>query len=225
MRDVGFTKGQLVVCGDSFSYGINYNHWPAIVARHFNLQLINLAIVGCSNIAIAHQISYCLKYYKPKLLIVSLSAAERFEIDKAPDEIPASLEDFRHNIDEITYRMFSKKSTIDSGNLRSHHRNTKLNRNITVNLSYRLQAQTQAWCINYLLSKVQCKYLLYRNIFPRYHIDKEMYKDEYYFDLDNFINSGPYDYESEQVKTTNHLSKTNNYLFAKRVLNDYKFNF
>ena len=225
MRNTGLKKGHLVICGDSFSYGVNSNHWPQIVADKLKLELINLAIVGCSNITISHQINYCLKHYKPKLLVVSLTAAERFEIDTDSDNFPATLEDFRHNIDEINYSRFSKKPTIDSGNLRSHHRNIKLKKDVTVNLSYRLQAQTQAWCINHLLSKVQSKYLLYRNIFPRYHIDKEMYKREYYFGLDNFINSGPYDFESIQVRTTNHLSDNDNVLFAKKVLDDYKVNF
>ena len=214
----------LIVCGDSFSYGQSNSHWPSIVAKQLSLNLINLSIVGCSNIAICYQIAYALKNYETSLFIVSLTAAERFEIAQAPDNIPVSLEDFRQDIDEIEYSRFTKKATINSGNLVSHNKNLKLKKNFTANLSYRLQAQTQVWSINHLLSKVQSKYLLYRNIFPRYHVDKEMYKKEYYFGLDNYINSGPYDYESLQVKTTNHLSKSDNALFAKRVLNDYRLN-
>ncbi len=215
----------LIVCGDSFSYGQGDLHWPSLVAKKLSLNLINLSIVGCSNIAICYQIMYAMKNYKASLFIVSLTAAERFEIDRAPNNIPASLEDFRHDIDEIDHSRFTKKATIDSGNLVSHNRNIKLKKDVAINLSYRLQAQAQVWSINHLLSKVQSKYLLYRNIFPRYHINKEMYKREYYFGLDNYINSGPYDFESILVKTTNHLSKTDNVLFAKRVLDDYRLNF
>lgn len=215
----------LIVCGDSFSYGQDSIHWPYLVAKKLSLNLINLSIVGCSNIAICYQILYAMKNYEASLFIVSLTAAERFEIDQDPSTIPASLEDFRQDIDEIKHSSFTKKPTINSGNLISHSRNLKIKKDIDLNLSYRLQAQTQVWSINYLLSKIQSKYLLYRNIFPRYHFNKEMYKEEYYFGLENYINSGPYDFESVKVKTTNHLSNNDNALFAKRVLNDYRLNF
>ena len=215
----------LIVCGDSFSYGQDSIHWPYLVAKKLSLNLINLSIVGCSNIAICYQILYAMKNYEASLFIVSLTAAERFEIDQDPSAIPASLEDFRQDIDEIKHSRFTKKATINSGNLISHRRNLKIKKDIDLNLSYRIQAQAQVWSINYLLSKVQSKYLLYRNIFPRYHLNKETYKKEYYFGLENYINSGPYDFESVKVKTTNHLSNNDNALFTKRVLDDYRINF
>ena len=43
---------------------------------------------------------------------------------------------------------------------------------------------------------------------------------QHYYGLNNLINSGPYDYESELVKTTNHLSFEDNLRFSERVLND-----
>ena len=109
MCNTGLKKRQLVVCGDSFSYGNDSNHWPTIVANKLKLELINLSIVGCSNIAISHQINYCLKHYKPELLIVSLSAADRFEVDQAPEKLPVSLEDFCYSIDEINHNKFNKR--------------------------------------------------------------------------------------------------------------------
>ena len=55
----------LVVCGDSFSYGEGRTHWPFLVAKRLELNLINLSIVGCSNIAICYQIEYAIKYLNP----------------------------------------------------------------------------------------------------------------------------------------------------------------
>lgn len=228
MRNAGLKKKNIIICGESFSYGTGEKHWPQIVAQKTNRNLNNLAIVGCSNYAICFQLQYALTFLKPDdLVIISLTAAERFEIDDDEHNVPASISDFRHNIDEITDSPYNKTPTITSGNLSSHLRNYHIERmqKYLMTSSYRLSAQYQAWCINYLLSKVQCKYLLYRNIFPRYHSNKEMYKEEYYFDLENYINSGPYDFETKQVSTTNHLSNNDNISFAKRVLDDYRINF
>ena len=66
-----------------------------------------------------------------------------------------------------------------------------------------------------------CKYIIYRNIYPRYHEDNSKYKNEYYFGLEkHLINSGPYDYEKECLRSTNHLTDKENYTFAKRVIED-----
>lgn len=228
MRDAGLKKNNIIICGDSFSYGTGENHWPRIVAQETKRNLTNLAMIGCSNYAICFQLQYALSFLKPDdLVIISLTAAERFELDDDEYNVPASISDFRLDIDEIPHPPHSKTPTITSGNLLSHLRNyhiERIKKSMTTS-SYRLSAQYQAWCVNHLLSKVQSKYLLYRNIFPKYHSNKEMYKKEYYFDLENFINAGPYDFETKQVSTTNHLSDEDNVSFAKKVLDDYNINF
>ena len=210
----------LVVCGESFSYGTDLNSWPAIVAKKLQMPLRNLAIVGCSNFAICHQIQYVLDNLNPSYVIISLTAAERFEIDENEFGPPATIKDFRTDIDEITYT--NPGATIVSGNLSSHLRNTNIEiiKPYLFNASFRLSAQNQAWALNHLTSQLKCKYLLYRNIFPRYHEDIKNYKDEYYFGVNNLINSGPYDYESIRVNTTNHLNHEDNQRFANKVLSD-----
>ena len=224
MRDVGFKKKKLIICGDSFSYGVEEKTWPHIVSKHLDLELINLAIVGCGNYAICYQINHAVEIVtKDDLIVISLSAAERFEIDDDEFSYPASLFDFKQTIDEIKTSYSSIAPTITSGNLNSLEKNykNKLSKKYMVGGSFRLHAQYQAWSLQHLIKQLPCKYLVYRNIYPRYHIDLNNYSIEHYFGLESIIiNSGPYDYEKEYVNSTNHLSDEGNYLFAKRVLKD-----
>ena len=214
----------LVVCGESFSYGTSEKTWPAILAKKLNLELVNLSIVGCSNVAICHQLQHVIysETIFPSLVVTSLTAAERFEIDENDQAAPALLRDFKTNIDEIEEPLYKTKPTITSGNIASQLRNldVEMMKPYLMSSSYRLAAQNQAWAINYLMGQFKCKTLRYRNIFPRYHIDKSKYDNEYMFGLRKVINSGPYEYEVARLKTTNHLSDEENQQFADRVLAD-----
>ena len=224
MRDTGSKKNKLVVCGESFSYGTGVKHWPRIVSDFYDSELVNLAIVGCSNYAICFQLQHALNTLSSDdFVIISLTAAERFEIDDDEFSIPVSVEDFRQNIDEIKDSPFSKSPTITSGNLSSQLRNYQIEqmKKYLMSSSYRLSAQYQSWCLQHLISSLPCDYLLYRNIYPRYHEDVNKYSNEHYFGLESYlINSGPYDYEKEHVKTTNHLSDKENKMFADKVIKD-----
>ena len=227
MRDPGSEKKKLVVCGESFSYGTGSKHWPQIVATNLDIPLINLAIVGCSNYAICFQLQHALSFLTSKdLVVISLTAAERFEIDDEEYNVPASLTDFRHNIDEITHSPFDTPPTITSGNLSSQLRNYKIEqmKKYLMAGSYRLSAQYQSWAIQHLLESLPCKYIVYRNIYPRYHEDNSKYKNEHYFGLEKYlINSGPYDFELEYHHTTNHLNDIENLTFALKVVDDLKY--
>lgn len=224
MRNFGSEKKKLVVCGESFSYGTEANHWPQIVAQKTNRNLINLAIVGCSNYAICFQLQHALSFLTSNdLVVISLTAAERFEIDDDEHSVPATIADFRHNIDEIIDSPFTNSPTITSGNLISQLRNYQIEqmKKYSMTSSYRLSAQYQSWAIQHLLESLPCKYIVYRNIFPRYHKDISNYVNEYYFGLEKYlINSGPHDFENEYVRTTNHLSDTENLTFATKVIED-----
>jgi hypothetical protein len=224
LRDTGSKKNKLVVCGESFSYGTGAKHWPRIVSDFYDSELVNLAIVGCSNYAICFQLQHALNTLSSDdFVIISLTAAERFEIDDDEFSIPVSVEDFRQNIDEIKDSPFSKSPTITSGNLSSQLRNYQIEqmKKYLMSSSYRLSAQYQSWCLQHLISSLPCDYLLYRNIYPRYHEDVNKYSNEHYFGLESYlINSGPYDYEKEHVRTTNHLSDKENKLFADKVIKD-----
>ncbi len=224
MRNLGPKKNKLIVCGESFSFGTDKNHWPRIVSNFYDSELINLAIVGCSNFAICYQIDHASKIAtEDDLVIISLTAAERFEIDDNEFDYPATLEDFRQNIDEINISYSDKCPTITSGNISSQLRNYHVEhmKKYLTSGSYRLSAQYQAWALQHLLESLPCEYLLYRNIYPRFHEDLNKYSNECYFGLESIIiNSGPYDYEKEHVKSTNHLSDEENKLFAERVLKD-----
>ena len=216
----GSKKKMLVVCGDSFSYGKESDKWPAIIAKNLNMSLINLSIVGSSNYTICHQIQYTLDSLNPTYVVISLTAAERFEIDSNEFGPPATIKDFKTNINEITET--NPDATISSGNLVTQLRNSDVDKKkaYLMNSSFRLSAQNQAWAINYLTSRLTCKFLLYRNIFPKYCEDISKYKNQYYYGIDNIINSGPYDYESRYCNTTNHLSTEDNIKFSNRVIDD-----
>lgn len=214
----------LVVCGDSFSYGTAAIDWPQIVAKNLYADLTNLSIVGASNVNICFQLQYALENLNPDYLVVSLSAANRFDIDTQQLTCPANILDFTQCVDEINTSYSHKIPSITSGNLASHSRNSssKNYKQYFTTHSYRLSAQMHAWSINHLVSSFTCPVLLYRNIFPRFHRNKNSYKLEHYFGLKNFINSGPCDYESDEVRYTNHLSPDDNNRFAERVLNDFR---
>ena len=80
-------------------------------------------VVG--NVAICHQLQYVINSETifPSLVVTSLTAAERFEIDENDQAAPALLRDFRSNIDEIEEPLFNNKPTITSGNVASQLRN------------------------------------------------------------------------------------------------------
>ena len=76
------------------------------------------------------------------------------------------------------------------------------------------------------MSKVNCNYRIYRNIFPCWYKDITKYNDTDFYGLENLSgwrNSGPYDFEKEHLKgneSTNHLSVEENLKFAEWVYND-----
>ena len=224
MRNFGSEKKKLVVCGESFSYSTEANHWPKIVAQKTNRNLTNLALVGCSNYAICFQLQHALSFLtSDDLVIISLTTAERFEIDDDEYNIPASIADFRYDIDEITHSPFKSSRTITSGSVYSQLRNYNIEqvKKYLITSSFRLSAQYQSWAIQHFIKSLPCEYILYRNIYPRYHEDNSKYKNEHFFGLEKYlINSGPYDYEKEVQTTTNHLTDKENYTFAKRVIED-----
>jgi len=215
------------VCGDSFSFGDDETDWTKIVANKLNLNLVNLSIIGCSNLAICYQIDYAIKNLNFDLMVINLTTAERFEIDDDDLNYPASIKDFRTNLDEYEHNRFDKTPSIISGNIILHLRNSKLDRikNKLQNLSLRLSAQTQSWALQHLLKGLGNKFLLYRNIFPVFYHDLKKYENEHYFELDDIlINSGAHDFEenkSKEEKNSNHLSISENKNFAERVLKDF----
>lgn len=216
---------KLVVCGDSFGFSTQRSDWPVLVSNKLNYSLENLSIVGCSNISICFQLEYALKNLLPDLIIITLTAADRFEIDSDDKKTPVSIEDFKYDIDEIKTKMWDKIPSIVSGSAISHLQNSDIGhiKNYIMSRSYRLSAQKQSWCLQHHFDKINCDFLVYRGIYPQYHKNKANYSSEYYFGLEKYlIQSGPYDYENERCKNTNHLTVNDNKLFADRVLKDLK---
>ena len=83
----------LAVCGDSFSYGTKQNTWPKILADKLNMPIVNLSLVAGSNYSICFQLQHILNNYKPELIIISLTAVDRFEVDS---------EEFENDFEEIS---------------------------------------------------------------------------------------------------------------------------
>lgn len=89
---------RLIVCGDSFNSlgNIKYpgTHWSEIVARELNLELINLAMPGCSSRAICYQLMYALR--QPDAIVISGNAASvnRIEITSTPDDYGRDISKF-----------------------------------------------------------------------------------------------------------------------------------
>ena len=184
MRDIRFKKKKLVICGESFSYSKQDTDWPQLVSNEIDYDLHNFSIVGCSNTVICYQLQKALSLIdKEDIIIISLTASERFEIDSDEFSVPATYDDFKQNVDEINYTSSPKEPTIISGNIASQIRNADLDyiKKYFITSSFRLSAQTQAWSLNYLVSKLPCNYLLYRNIFPRFHENISNYDEEYFF--------------------------------------------
>ena len=205
----------LAICGDSFSYGTVDGTWPKILADKLNISLLNLSLVAGSNYSICFQLQYILDNYNPELIIISLTSATRFEFDKNEYGEPADISDFTYKVDEIKNSPFLKKPSILSGNIKYHKK--------SLSRSLRLEAQYQAWCIQHLISKIKCDYLLYRNIYPRFHKNINKYSNEEFYGLEKsygWKNSGPHDFEKTYTKTTNHLSINENIEFAEYIYND-----
>ena len=114
---------------------------------------------------------------------VTLTGADRFEIDYDDKKVPATLEDFQYNIDEIDTSIFKKDPSIASGNVVSQLRNSHIDhiKSMILKHSYRLSAEKDSWCLQHHLNNIKCKFLVYRNIYPQYHQDKSNYNSEYYF--------------------------------------------
>lgn len=221
----------LAVCGDSFIYGTNENTWPKILADKLNMPLLNLSLIGSSNYGICFQLDYLTSKYTPKIIIIGLTAYDRFELDDDEYGNLPTIKNFNYCIDEAKshpeHLPFDSDATIMSGSINSQKRNYNNKKIINQLLthSYRIQAQYQSWCIQYMISKINCPYRLYRNIYPRYHKDIKKYKNEEFYGLENLSgwrNIGPYDFEKEipHIRSTNHLSPKENKEFAEWVYNN-----
>ena len=73
----------LVICGDSFNYGIGCSDlatqpFGVLVANHFDLNLIRLARGSASNYSIHLQAEFAVTL-KPKLVIIGTTSTDRFE--------------------------------------------------------------------------------------------------------------------------------------------------
>ena len=87
-----------MVCGDSFNIpgNIKYpgTHWSELVAKELNLELINLAMPGCSNRAICYQLIDRLR--RPDSILIGAPAASplRIEITSTPEEFGRDISTF-----------------------------------------------------------------------------------------------------------------------------------
>ena len=210
---------KLVVCGDSFGWGTSKDEWPYMVSEAISYKLINLSIIGCSNLAICYQLDHAINNLNPDLIIITLTTAERLEIDFNDNKIPATYDDFKWNASPLD----KSSGSIRSGNIAwlSRSLDEKLVKNYVMSHSSRLSAQRSSWCLQHLFDKINCKYLVYRGVFPQFHKDKSNYNNENYFGLEKYIiNSGPANYENTKTNTNNHLTPEDNQLFANKVLVD-----
>jgi hypothetical protein len=88
----------LIVCGDSFNAPGNLEfsgtHWSELVATELNLELINLAMPGCSNRAVCYQMIDCLR--RPGSIVIAAPAASplRIEITSTPEEFGRDISTF-----------------------------------------------------------------------------------------------------------------------------------
>ena len=96
----------LVICGDSFNYGIGCSNlatqpFGVLVAKHFNLELIRLARGSASNYTIHLQGEFAATLNpKPKLVILGTTSTDRFEWiakDNSLDKTPTIYDLFYHN--------------------------------------------------------------------------------------------------------------------------------
>jgi hypothetical protein len=88
----------LMVCGDSFNapgkLEFSGTHWSELVAKELNLELINLAIPGCSNRAVCYQMAD--SFRRPDSLVIAAPAASplRIEITPTPEEFGRDISTF-----------------------------------------------------------------------------------------------------------------------------------
>lgn len=92
------TIHNLIVCGDSFNApgNIKYpdTHWSELVAKELNLELINLAMPGCSSRAICYQMHAGLKIKNSIVIGAPAASPLRIEITPTPEEFGRDISTF-----------------------------------------------------------------------------------------------------------------------------------
>lgn len=78
------SRNKLVVCGDSFNFGIGCTNlytqpYGVLVAKHFDAELIRLARGGCSNYACHLQAWHAAEWMQPKLIIIGTTSFDRID--------------------------------------------------------------------------------------------------------------------------------------------------
>lgn len=92
----------LIVCGDSFNTigNIRYQgtHWSELVAKELGLNLLNLAMRGCSSRAICYQMRDALR--RPNSIVIAGMAASplRIETTNTPEEFGRDILKFQYPI-------------------------------------------------------------------------------------------------------------------------------
>lgn len=88
----------LIVCGDSFNApgNIKYldTHWSELVAKELNLELINLAMPGCSSRAICYQMQAGLQIQNSIIIGAPAASPLRIEITPTPEEFGRDIATF-----------------------------------------------------------------------------------------------------------------------------------
>ena len=82
---------KVLICGDSFCVtdpSFPNLHWSEkLLNNHADIEIINLAIGGCSNSMIAMQLLHGLQF-KPDFVIISFTCSFRFEIEVDSTQVP-----------------------------------------------------------------------------------------------------------------------------------------
>ena len=85
----------LIVCGDSFNALARYpiykgTHWSERLSKMLNVNLVNLASVGCSNRMIVMQVEEAMKYDDALIMVAPAASSARIalllDINRSNDE-------------------------------------------------------------------------------------------------------------------------------------------
>lgn len=85
---------KVLICGDSFCItdpSFPNLHWSEkLLNNHVDIEIINLAIGGCSNSMIAMQLLHGLQF-NPDFVILSFTSSLRYEIEINPNQVPYNI--------------------------------------------------------------------------------------------------------------------------------------
>ena len=155
----------LIVCGDSFNAVARYplykgTHWSEHLSKMLNVNLINLASVGCSNRMIVMQVEEAMKYDDSLIMIAPAASSARIELTTDSSRIldqDISLKNFLYNPPRNASADTFIRSVNASGVDHDAITNRAAKRILLETLPFGFFSHIDKWALHYMLDQLKKK--------------------------------------------------------------------